>query len=559
MRDRIADLTAALEALATNSPSRWKHVACGVTSGVQGIPALLDRDAYLPASRRARVILISGLSGGDRDVALALRTLELFQNEGDRLGDKIALTAVPWGNPQGSHDISAGYPPLDNFFNDPQEPEKRYLWRWICFQAPGLVLEVRAGESVRWQTNDAAASLAPALNAATGAVEDGSLLAALGRGAPDSPGPIPGLRLTCSSESLAAELRMLWNAVSALADSSAASPARRALDERRARSYLDVAGTLASVYGHQLDPVIYTQGVAISGRLRLAQLDPRDESVAPRIVEFVERYVSGSPEMSGERSGGAGLIWGEELAEATGDHRYADLIVNVADRYQPGSNDGAPPPCDPDFRTEDMFMAGAMLGRAFSITGEGRYLDLLVKFLADSQTQQENGLFWHCRSAPYFWGRGNGFAAMGLTETLTYLPENHPGRNAVLAIYRRLLDGLGQIQEPSGMYTQVLGFPGSYQEFTSTCMIGYSMARGLRRGWLDPSYLATLELAWQGASERIDGEGNVVDACTGTGAQESLKDYLHRPAIFGFDDRSGSMALWFAVEMERLARETTGA
>ena len=498
MRDRIADLTASLEALATNSPDRWKLVACGVTSGVQAIPALLDRDAYLPVSGRARVILISGLSVEDSDVALALRTLELFQNEGDRLGDRIALTAIPWGNPQGSQDISAGYPPLDNFFNDPQEPEKRYLWRWICFQAPGLVLEVRVGESVRWQTNDAAADLGAALSAATDAVEDGSLLAALGKGTPDGLGPIPGLRLTCSSESLAAELGRLWNAVSAQADSAAASPARRALDERRARSYLEVAGTLASVYGHQLDPVNYTQGVGISGRLRLARLRPQDETTASSIAQLVEPYVSGDLAMFGERAGGAelaGLIWGEELSEATGDRRYADLIVNVAGRYQPGAS------------TEGMFMSGAMLGRAFGITGQGHYLDLLVKFLIDSRIQQQNGLFWHGRSAPYFWGRGNGFAALGLTETLTYLPESHPGRDALLDMYRRLLDALGQVQEQSGMFRQVLDFPGSYHEFTATCMAGYALARGLRSGWLDSSYQAVLELAWQGVSERIDGAG----------------------------------------------------
>ena len=560
MRDRIADLTASLQALATNSLGRWKNVACGVTSGAQAIPALLDRDAYLPVSTRARLILISGLSDRDSDVALALRTLELFQNEGDRLGDKIALTAVPWGNPQGSHDISAGYPPLDNFFNDLQEPEKRYLWRWICFQAPGLVLEVRAGESVRWQTNDAAASLASTLNTATDAAEVGSLLAALGRGAPDGLGPIPGLRLTCPLESLAAELRPFWNAVSAQTDSLAASSARLALDERRARSHLEIAGTLASVYGHQLDPVNYTQGVGISGRLRLERLRQQDETTASSIAQLVEPYVSGSLAMFGDRAGGAnlaGLIWGEELSEATGDRRYANLIVNVADRYEPGANDGAPPPCDPDFRTEDMFMAGAMLGRAFSITGQGRYLDLLVKFLIDARIQQENGLFWHCRSAPYFWGRGNGFAALGLTETLTYLPESHPGRDALLDMYRRLLHGLGHVQEQSGMFRQVLDFSGSYHEFTATCMAGYALARGLRSGWLDSSHQAVVELAWQGVSERIDGEGNVVDGCAGTGAQDSLKAYLDRPAIFGFDDRSGGMALWFAVEMERLARERT--
>ena len=282
-----------------------------------------------------------------------------------------------------------------------------------------------------------------------------------------------------------------------------------------------------------------------------------DETTASSIAQLVEPYVSGGLAMFGDRAGGAnlaGLIWGEELSEATGDRRYADLIVNAAGRYQPGANDGAPPPCDPDFRTEDMFMAGAMLGRAFSITGQGHYVDLLVKFLIDSRIQQENGLFWHCRSAPYFWGRGNGFAALGLTETLTYLPESHPGRDTLLDMYRSLLDGLGQAQELSGMLPQILDFPGSYPEFTATCMFGYALARGLGSGWLDSSYQVALELTWQGVSERIDWEGNVVDGCASTGVQENLKDYLDRPAIFGFDDRSGGMALWFAVEMERLDR-----
>ncbi len=37
-----------------------------------------------------------------------------------------------------------------------------------------------------------------------------------------------------------------------------------------------------------------------------------------------------------------------------------------------------------------------------------------------------------CRSAPFYWGRGNGFAALGLAETLTRRPEDHPGREGIL-------------------------------------------------------------------------------------------------------------------------------
>jgi rhamnogalacturonyl hydrolase YesR len=461
---------------------------------------------------------------------------------------------VPSCNPDGQRDLSTGYPPADDFYYNAEEPEKRYLWRWICFQAPSLVLELRSGQSVVWQSNDAGGSLASALDVSGAMVESGSLLAALGSGSPDGLGPIPGLRLTTPPESLDAELDRLWKTLTDQPDRRGPSPARQTLNARSARSYLEVARVLASVYGYQLDPVNYTQGVGISGRLQLHKLSNSGESPAPGIVQLVEPYVSGSVPMFGERAGGAnlaGLIWGQELSEATGDPRYADLIVDVANRYQPGVDGGAPPPCDPGFRTEDMFMAGAMLGRAYQITGETRYLDLLVSFITGGDIQQESGLFWHCRSAHFYWGRGNGFAAMGLTETLTYLPENYPGRDTVAAMYRKLLDGLVKIQNPSGMLSQVLDVPGSYQELTATCMLGYSLARGLRRGWLGPSYQAPLDRAWRGVSQRVDDEGNIVDGCISTGVQATVNEYLDRQAIFGFDDRSGGMALWFALEIHQ--------
>ena len=124
----------------------------------------------------------------------------------------------------------------------------------------------------------------------------------------------------------------------------------------------------------------------------------------------------------------------------------------------------------------------------------------------------------------------------------------------MLDIHLRHLEALRGFQVESGVFPQVLDFPGSYGEFTSTAMIGYALARGLRRGWLESSHREMLDLAWRGVKERIDDEGRVVDACISTGVQGTVQEYLHRPAVNGFDDRSGSLALWFAVEMERLHR-----
>ena len=134
------------------------------------------------------------------------------------------------------------------------------------------------------------------------------------------------------------------------------------------------------------------------------------------------------------------------------------------------------------------------------------------------------------------------------------MPDDHADRDALLAQHRRHLTALLDYQQPSGMWRQLIDFPGSYQEMTVTCMVGYAMARGMRLGWLDDSYSDALMLAWQGVSERIDDEGGLVDVCTGTGVMSSTREYLDRPAIFGWDERGGALSLWFACEMERYLR-----
>ena len=557
------DIREALDTLAEARPAFWSRTACGVTRSLAPIPALLDRNAYSAETSRARILLVGGLSGRAADVDTALHALELYAGGGDGLALRIALSAIPCGNPDGLRlgrgpengaggNPSQGYPPVGNFYFDEQDPEKRYLWRWICFQAPDLVLAVRSGSgSVQWECNAAARRFAPALAARE--LKEDTLLGALGEGYPEGLGVIPALRLTASEEQLPREISRLFGVLQQ-AEMSVKSPARQALDSRRQRSPLEIGRILAAAYGHSFDPIVYTQGVPISGRLRLAQLDPAGTDPTPGIVGLLSPFVEEGLAEGLAPSALASVVWGDELAEATGDPQYSRLIVEAADRFRPSPEGQAPAPCDPDFRTEDMFMAGALLGRACILTGESRHVNVLAKFLLEGNIQQDSGLFWHCRSAPFYWGRGNGFAAMGLTETLTYLPDDHAARGDVLDMYGQLLDALIDLQRPSGMLPQVLDFPGSYDEFTATCMMGYSIARGLRRQWLSDDYRPALNLAWQGVTERIDDVGNVVDACASTGVQQNVLDYLDRPAIYGFDDRSGGMALWFAVEMERLAR-----
>ena len=88
-------------------------------------------------------------------------------------------------------------------------------------------------------------------------------------------------------------------------------------------------------------------------------------------------------------------------------------------------------------------------------------------------------------------------------------------------------------------------------------MIGCAVARGLRLGWLDSSFLDVARRCWRGAAERIDDDGHVVDACASTGVQAGPQGLTWTvPPLPGSTSGAGGMALWFAVEMERLIVDT---
>ena len=557
-----------IEEIVAESGVPWTVDGCGVTRRDTRIVSLVHRDAYLDDSDRHRVLLVGALSGDSDDADAAVSVL-LGYASSQRTRSRVALSAIPCANPDGlsmgvgpgngsGGDPSApsgGYPPQGGYFNHETDPEARYLWRYVGFMAPDFVVEVRAGDSVGWECAGVPSALADALGAQS-VPEDSSLLAALAQSIPNDLGQVPGIRLTAPLSEVQAEVSKLWSALDVLG-APAISPARSELASRRSRSPMSVAASLVERYGDTLDPVIYTQGVSISGRLRYGELNGDAAEYAQGIAALVEPYLSGSRPWFAESDGGAnhaGLVWCDEMFDVTGDERYRDLLVEIADLYRGNDSSVPPPPCDPDYRTEDFFFSGALMGRAYALTGDGSYLDIQNAFLLNAGIQQDDGLFWHCRSVPYYWGRGNGFAALGYAETLTGLPESHPARDTLIDMHTRHLDALRGLQRPSGMLSQLLDFPGSYLELTATCMTGYAVARGLRIGWLDESYRDFVDSLWRAASERIGADGSVVDGCTGTGAVNDQRFYLDRAAESDQDDRTGNLALWFAVEMERLVR-----
>jgi rhamnogalacturonyl hydrolase YesR len=417
------------------------------------------------------------------------------------------------------------------------------VWRWVTYQAPDLVVEVRAGNEMTIQ-----AATAPG-TARSESIPAGSLVAALADGSNGSgPGAVDAMLVTARASDGAAVMR----------DVLARAPDRRsplhtAIGQRISRDPLAVARVLARRYP-ETPGMNYIPAVAWVHTLKLASLTG-DESLRAKVLQQVQPWLGGEKPLFGDRvqlNAVAGTMVFAELAKSRDAN--ADRAAKLAgDGNTRATAEKAPGVPQHGFGwTDDMFMATVVPAR----TGSPQALDAAARMLVEyaGRLQRPDGLFNHAADAPAAWGRGNGFAALGLMETLTALPASHPSRASVLAVYRRQMAGMKAQQAPDGMWRQVVDIPGSYREESVTALTLTAMARGIRLGWIDKSYVPVVQRAWRGLLAHVPDDGTVVDVCTSTGAGPTRRYYLDRAAVTGADDRGGAMALGAALEIHELNR-----
>ena len=234
-----------------------------------------------------------------------------------------------------------------------------------------------------------------------------------------------------------------------------------------------------------------------------------------------------------------------ELYIRTKDPKYLALGKKLADRqWENPTADGLSG--ETRFWIDDMYMITILQLQAYRATGDKVYLDRaaleMVAYL--DKLQKPNGLFFHGPEFPFFWGRGNGWVAGGMSELLSELPKNHPKRARILEGYRKMMASLLKYQDADGVWHQLIDHPESYQESSCTAMFTYAMITGVKKGWLkDKAYAQAARKGWLGVNKFIDKEGNVDKVCVGTGQTNSLEFYMTRPTRSG-DPHGQAPVLW---------------
>lgn len=446
------------------------------------------------------VVLVGGLRGEDGGTAALRAAVAAYEKRRDR---PVRLLAVPLANPDAS---AAAFPPTGVAYRE--HPESHVLWRWLGAQAPDLVLI--AGN------------------------DDAGLAAALGAHKVADMGRIPARQWSGAGD---------WvKDLGTVAQSEAAAE----LERRRARTPRELATSLAQHYGRDFDQPWYIGAIALIARARLG--DTGD------VRRLAEPWVDGSKDSLARPNSlvMAGHILFTDLFRRTGDPRYLAAVRKVADLgFEAGGQMRESMPYH-DGYSDSVFMGTAIVAQAGALTGERRYFDLADRHLRFMQQLdlRPDGLYRHRSTADVPWGRGNGFAALGLALTLQELPRDYPGHAHALASYRALMQALLPLQNRDGLWRNVLNHPGAYPELSGTAMIGYAMQRGLTNGWIrGKQWRRAVDRAWLAVNSRTSSSGGFIDVCESTAGISTLQQYLQRTALLGQDPRGGAMALLFATEL----------
>lgn len=313
----------------------------------------------------------------------------------------------------------------------------------------------------------------------------------------------------------------------------------------------------------------YADLLSLYGLMRLAEASGRDDydAFADRTLAELVRRGPSSP-LSFENYSMGGLpaayrcVQGRPAADQTLLRKYVDQLVKEHPR------DGQGVFCHPREPGEKIWVDCLMavcpfLSMSAVVLDDPKlHEESISQYLGMEQALLDRrlGLFHQVKNfgpsgciSVDTWGRGNGWALIGLAELVRYLPQDHPQRAAMIERLRRLMTALEPCQAPSGRWRQDLVTPDAYEETSGSGLILYALAMGLRKGWLPETMRPMADKAWAGLAGTVGEQGEIDGTCIGTRGTcgDTLAFYLNRPTRTD-DVHSFGPVLLAAVEMHLL-------
>jgi unsaturated rhamnogalacturonyl hydrolase len=240
-----------------------------------------------------------------------------------------------------------------------------------------------------------------------------------------------------------------------------------------------------------------------------------------------------------------------------------------------------------------MWLDGLYMGEPFyaeysQVFGEDNWNDIANQFvwMEKHARDDKTGLLYHgwdesreqkwadktTGRSPNVWGRAMGWYTLALIDVLEYFPKDHPRRSELIAILNREAAAIEKYQDAkSGLWWDIVDQGGrekNYLESSASAMFVYSIARGVREGYLPERFMKVATRGWAGIQKEFvksDKDGNAV--WEGTVSVSGLGGNPYRDGSYNYymseklrtnDAKGLGPAIRAALEMESYERGWIG-
>jgi unsaturated rhamnogalacturonyl hydrolase len=165
-----------------------------------------------------------------------------------------------------------------------------------------------------------------------------------------------------------------------------------------------------------------------------------------------------------------------------------------------------------------MHLDGPFLSLLARLSGDPGYADLAGEILlghARVLQTERSGLFSHGfddatgRANGVHWGRGQGWALLGLVDTAANLPHRHPARGEIGQRLDGLVRGLAATEAALGVWHTVVDAPETYVESSVGAFVALGVGRAVRRGLLPTTWSALVDRSWEAVARRVSPDGDL--------------------------------------------------
>lgn len=167
-------------------------------------------------------------------------------------------------------------------------------------------------------------------------------------------------------------------------------------------------------------------------------------------------------------------------------------------------------------------------------------------------------------TSPEFWARADGWYGVALVDVLEQFPNSNPQKKKLIEILNRYATAIAKVQEPkTGVWFDILDKPttkGNYLESSASCMFVYTIAKGVRLGYLPKEALAVAQKGYNGIIKNFietdaNGQTNLKGTVTvsglgGTPYRDGSYDYYMKEKVITNDAKGLGAFLLAATEME---------